>query len=82
MVAMKSSLRGLREKLQATAGAMPARLLALHGSQDGLTCRVCIEIRRPDGPIVLFFYRHGDGTWHVFPPGDNQGRMGFERLVA
>ncbi|WP_120296949.1 hypothetical protein [Paraburkholderia sp. BL23I1N1] len=79
---MKSSLRGLREKLQATVGAKPARLLALHGSQDGLTCRVCLEILRPDGPIVLFFYRHIDGTWHMFPPEDNQGRMGFERLVA
>lgn len=82
MVTTKSSLRGLREKLQATAGAKPVRVLALHGSQDGQTCRVCIEIMRPDGPIVLFFFRHRDGTWHVFPPADNLGRMGFERLVA
>ena len=82
MVTTKSSLRGLREKLRATAGAKPVRVLALHGSQDGQTCRVCIEIVRPDGPIVLFFFRHCDGTWHVFPPADNLGRMGFERLVA
>jgi len=82
VVVTKSSLRGLREKLQATAGAKPVRVLALHGSQDGQTCRVCIEIKRPDGPIVLFFFRHRDGTWHVFPPADNVGRMGFERRVA
>lgn len=81
-MATKDSLHGLREKLQATAGALPARLLALHASQDGTSCRVCIEVSRPDGPLVLFFYRHGDGTWHVFPPVDNLGRMGFERLVA
>ncbi|SIT37346.1 conserved hypothetical protein [Paraburkholderia ribeironis] len=57
-------------------------VLTMHGSPDGATCRVCVEIRRPDGPIRLFFFRHGDGTWHVFPPQDNLCRMGFDRLVA
>jgi len=80
--ATKSSLRGLRAKLWATAGALPVRVLALHGSTDGLTCRVCVEIRRPDGPILLFFYRHVDGTWHVFPPAENLCRMSFEPLAG
>jgi hypothetical protein len=80
--ATKSSLRGLREKLLATAGALPVRVLTLHGSADGLTCRVCVEIRRPDGPILLFFFRHSDGTWHVFPPAEKLCRMRFEPLVG
>jgi hypothetical protein len=37
-MATRDSLRGLREKLQATAGALPARLLALHASRDGTCC--------------------------------------------
>jgi hypothetical protein len=82
VVTTKSSLRGLREKLRATAGALPVRVLSLHGSRDGLTCRVCVEIRRPAGPLVLFFFRHDDGTWHVFPPAGNVCRMSFEPLVA
>ncbi|MEM5453841.1 MULTISPECIES: hypothetical protein [Paraburkholderia] len=82
MDATKGSLRGLREKLLATAGTLPVRVLTLHGSQDGLTCRVCVEIRRPDGPILLFFFRHDDGTWHVFPPAKNLCRMSFEPLVG
>ncbi|ACD20561.1 conserved hypothetical protein [Paraburkholderia phytofirmans PsJN] len=82
MNATKSSLRGLREKLLATAGTLPVRVLTLHGSPDGRTCRVCVEIRRPDGPILLFFFRHDDGTWHVFPPAKNLCRMSFEPLVG
>lgn len=82
MDATKSSLRGLREKLRATAGTLPVRVLTLHGSQDGLTCRACVEIMRPDGPLMLFFFRHCDGTWHVFPPAANHCRMSFESLVA
>jgi hypothetical protein len=80
--ATKRSLGGLREKLLATAGTLPVRVLTLHGSRDGLTCRVCVEIRRPDGPILLFFFRHDDGTWHVFPPAKNLCRMSFEPLVG
>lgn len=76
------SLRGLREKLLATAGAQPVRVLSLHRSQDGLTRRVCVEVSRPAGPLVLFFFRHGDGTWHMFPPADTLCRMSFEPLVA
>ncbi|HYS68389.1 MAG TPA: hypothetical protein VEN30_31830 [Paraburkholderia sp.] len=82
VVATKSLLRGLREKLQAMAGTLPVRVLSLHGSQDGLTCRACIEISRPDGPLVLFFFRHDDGSWHAFPPEFNLCRMSFEPFVA
>lgn len=82
MDATKSSLRGLRDKLLATAGTLPVRVLTLHGSPDGQTCRVCVEIRHPDGPMLLFFFRHDDGTWHVFPPAKNLCRMSFEPLVG
>lgn len=77
MVATESLLSGLREKLLATAGALPVRVVTMQGSPDGVTCRVCVEVRRPDGPILLFFFRHGDGTWHVFPPAHNLCSMGF-----
>lgn len=82
MIARKGLLRGLREKLRATAGALPFRLLALDVSQNDLTYRACVEIRRADGPLVLFFFRHDDGSWHAFPPERSRCRMSFERLVA
>ncbi|WP_084688110.1 hypothetical protein [Paraburkholderia oxyphila] len=28
---------------------------------------VRIEVRRPQGLLTLFFFRHDDGAWRVFP---------------
>jgi hypothetical protein len=65
----EKSLRGLVEKLLGAASAQPVRILLTHRSQSGRTRRVCVEVQRPGGPLALFFFRHTDGTWHVFPPG-------------
>jgi hypothetical protein len=32
-------------------------------------------VQRPGGSLALFFFRHGDGVWHVFPPGDARPSM-------
>ncbi|CAH2912030.1 MAG: hypothetical protein CPSOU_2109 [uncultured Paraburkholderia sp.] len=29
---------------------------------------VCVEAQRETGVLKLFFFRHDDGFWHVFPP--------------
>lgn len=29
---------------------------------------VCVETWQPAGSRALFFFRHDDGCWHVFPP--------------
>jgi hypothetical protein len=29
---------------------------------------VCVEARQPAGSRALFFFRHSDGCWRVFPP--------------
>lgn len=29
---------------------------------------MCVEISKPAGSFVIFFFRHDDGTWRVFPP--------------
>ncbi|ACC76404.1 hypothetical protein VOI32_39640 [Paraburkholderia caribensis] len=29
---------------------------------------VCVETVRTGQLVEMFFFRHGDGTWHVFPP--------------
>jgi hypothetical protein len=31
-------------------------------------CYVCVETSRETGPVALFFFRHKDGTWNIFPP--------------
>ncbi|WP_322789503.1 hypothetical protein [Paraburkholderia sediminicola] len=36
---------------------------------------MCLEVQRPGGSLALFFFRHSDGIWHVFPPGDARPAM-------
>jgi hypothetical protein len=31
-------------------------------------CYVCVEAIRADGPVAMFFFRHEDGLWRIFPP--------------
>jgi hypothetical protein len=42
--------------------------LELRGTRQNMRRYVCVEALRPEGSIALFFFRHDDGTWHVFPP--------------
>ena len=74
------SLRGLVEKLLGAASARTVRILLTHRSQSGRTRRVCVEVQRPGGSLALFFFRHDDGTWHVFPPGDARPSMSIAGL--
>nr|WP_234480921.1 MULTISPECIES: hypothetical protein [Paraburkholderia] len=64
----EKSLRFLVEKWLAPTSATPARITRFSRTGSAQSRYVCVEARRPKGPIALFFFRHDDGTWHVFPP--------------
>ncbi|MDW9247733.1 hypothetical protein C7S13_4746 [Burkholderia cepacia] len=38
-----------------------------YGRNGNKRC-VCVESRRDADPVALYFFRHGDGSWCVFPP--------------
>ena len=41
-------------------------------------CYVRVEVERSSSaPLEMFFFRHRDGGWRVFPPSRNQLTMGF-----
>ncbi len=68
MQASGISLRGLIDKWLGSNLAAPARITRLRRS---LTCRggcVRVDVARPSGPVSMFFFRHDDGCWCVFPP--------------
>ncbi|MFP3246620.1 MAG: hypothetical protein RXR20_18990 [Paraburkholderia sp.] len=77
-----SSLRVLVDKWMGAAGSQPVRVLRTQRSSSGRICRVCIEARSSSGPVVLFFFRHDDGTWHVFPPTSRRPAMNIGRRAA
>ncbi|CAB3802634.1 hypothetical protein [Paraburkholderia fynbosensis] len=76
------SLRSQVEKLIGSTRGQAARVRLLERTRSGGTCRVCIQIDRPTGTFSLFFFRHADGTWHVFPPGQHRPAMGMSRKAA
>jgi hypothetical protein len=43
---------------------------------------VCVEAARPAGSLAIFFFRHDDGSWCVFPPATVRPAMRAERHAA
>ena len=64
----EKSLRYLVEKWFSPTPATPARVTRYGRTGSHQSHYVRIEALRPKGPVVFFFFRHGDGRWHVFPP--------------
>ena len=81
-MAGNKSLRSQVEKLVGSTRDRTAPVRLLERSRSGGTCRVCIQIDRPPGAFSLFFFRHADGTWHVFPPDSRRPEMGIGRKPA
>jgi hypothetical protein len=70
---MKTAKRTLRSSVE--KWLLPATSVRLtRFSHRGASRRryIHVEAERPQGPVGLFFFRHDDGTWQVFPPG-NEG---------
>lgn len=62
------SLRSLIEKWLAPALGSPVRLTRFRPRRAGRGYYVCVEASRSGGSCAIFFFRHEDGTWRVFPP--------------
>ncbi|WP_116136567.1 hypothetical protein [Trinickia diaoshuihuensis] len=75
MGADKISLRALVDKWLAPTIASPARVLRT-GRMVGNRARyVCVEMRGRDGVRSIFLFRHGDGSWCVYPPAQARPAM-------
>jgi hypothetical protein len=76
MTTRHPSLRFEIEKLVGTTrcGSMQVRLVK--HSRLGGTRRVCVRIEWASGAISLFFFRHADGRWRLFPPEQPRPAMG------
>lgn len=71
----EGSLRSLVEKWLWPTQASPARVIRFSRLAAARTRFVCLEISRQERPIVLSFFRHVDGTWHVFPQASSGPTM-------
>jgi hypothetical protein len=66
----KISLRCQVEKWLAPAPAIPVHVIEFGRTRWGGSRYVCVETA--DGARALFFFRHDDGDWCVFPPAANR----------
>jgi len=64
----EKSLRSLVEKWLTPTSATPIRVTRFGRTGSSRSRYVCVEALQPEGAVALFFFRHGDGTWRVFPP--------------
>ena len=90
MVASEQSLRVRVEKWLGAVSAGHLHVRSIHRIRAGRRRCVCIEVERVSGStfssaissFTLFFFRHDDGAWHVYPPESVRPAMSLGRLAA
>ncbi len=76
------TLRGLVDKWLAPSSSIPARIVRFGRRQWDQRRYVCVEASRPTGNLAIFFFRHDDGTWRVYPPETARPMMEACRFAA
>ncbi len=69
------SLRLLVEKWLAPTPAMPAHVTRFSRTSTNQKRYVRVEALHPTGLLSIFFFRHADGSWCVFPPDTERPTM-------
>ncbi|MFC0401467.1 hypothetical protein [Paraburkholderia rhizosphaerae] len=75
MNATGKTLHWAVDKWLAPTPARPARVTRFaRGDGQGRRC-VRVEAEQPGGLMAIFFFRHRDGSWNVFPPAVERPAM-------
>jgi len=69
----RKSLHLLVEKWLTPHRSTPIRVTRFGAARSNGRRYVLVEVLRPEGAVALFFFRHDDGAWRVFPP--ESGRL-------
>lgn len=67
-IASEGTLRSLVEKWLGPVSATPVRITRSGRAQSNQGVYVHIELLLERGTVGLFFFRHRDGSWRMFPP--------------
>src|ERR1700682_4272594 len=78
----EQSLRCQVEKWLAPAPAIPVHVTEFSRTRWGGRRYVCVETSSADGARALFFFRHDDGGWFVFPPTADRWKLTTVRPVS
>jgi hypothetical protein len=64
----QASLRFVVEKWFGKDSLSSLRVNRVWHARLGRNHCVRVRLSRPDNPVIIFFFRHDDGNWNVFPP--------------
>ncbi|KXU82321.1 hypothetical protein CI15_32750 [Paraburkholderia monticola] len=78
----EQSLRVVVEKWLEFNALSAARVTAFGRTNSAGSRYVCVETTHDGEKVALFFFRHDDGCWRVFPPAPTLPVMTLERLAA
>jgi len=67
-IASEGTLRSLVEKWLGPVSETPVRITRSGRARSNQQVSVHIELLVPGRAIGLFFFRHPDGSWRIFPP--------------
>jgi hypothetical protein len=89
MVASEQSLRVLVEKWLGAVSGGHLNVRSIHRIRAGRRRCIYIEVERASSAFssafssfTLFFFRHDDGAWHIYPPEAVRPAMSLDRLAA
>ncbi len=68
----EKSLRAMIEKWLTPTLMTSIRVARFGRSRLSRKRYVCVEALRLGGAVAIFFFRRDDGTWSIFPPGDDR----------
>ncbi|TFE37913.1 hypothetical protein E2553_38395 [Paraburkholderia dipogonis] len=80
MEQLRVSLRAVVEKWLGAAAHKSARVSRLSDAHSRRYVRVVL-LNSPDDE-GMFFFRHHDGSWRVFPPDPRNIQMSFSMYVS
>lgn len=78
----EKSLRFLVEKWLAPAPTQRVHVIGFGRTPSAMSRYVCVTTAQEAGSRALFFFRHADGDWKVFPPEPRMPAMATERLAS
>ncbi|KDP87681.1 hypothetical protein CF70_035050 [Cupriavidus sp. SK-3] len=77
----EQSLRFQVEKWLAPGPTTSVHVIEFGRTHSGRRRYVCVETTQPAVLRALFFFRHDDGCWRVFPPAVDRPKMSADRLA-
>jgi hypothetical protein len=76
----ETTLRRLVEKWFGPESGMRARVTLFSHPRGSRWRYVCVASRQTGAELSIFFFRHDDGSWSVFPPQTRRPTMNVARM--